>query len=338
LDFLIIVFSLVDFALNAFTQNGPVLQDMSYVRVLRALRISKSLRILRAVRFVSELRVLVNCIVTSFSVLFWCIVLLLIQAGVSTALVQLVAGHVHEQRSQEVETPDTLKLIQNFGSVQASMMSLFMSTTGGRDWGEFYGQVSEAGPVATLFYTSYLIFFFIAAWNIITSLFIEKAMTLAQPDLETQMLKKHKEDMQHASDIVKILEETDNEKSGTISLCRFKQYMQIPRFRTFFEFRDLEIKDAEMFFRMLSAVSNSDDVPYDTFAYGCMRMKGYASSLDVQSLRIELKTMYLNQSGLFKLLSEELCSIRDRLTHLSGHEEECVAHEPTLLETSANEA
>jgi len=320
LDFLIILFSLVDVgALNFFSQNGTPLTDVNYIRVVRALRISKSLRILRAVRFVSELRVLVNCIVTSFSVLFWCVVLLLlIQAGVSTALVQLVAGYLQELPSGEglepaVDDWDLEELKRSFGSVQASMISLFMATTGGVDWGEHYRLMWLTGPAAMVFYVLYLVFFFVAAWNIITSLFMEKAMTLSQPDVETQMLRKHREDLQRASEIVKILEDTDTNKTGTISLMRFKQYMQIPRFRNFFEFRDLEIKDAEMFFRILSSVSNSEDVKYDTFAYGCMRMKGYASSLDVQCLRIELKTMYLNQSSLFNFLNQELGMIKGQL-------------------------
>mmetsp|Transcript_27268 Transcript_27268/g.63531 ORF Transcript_27268/g.63531 Transcript_27268/m.63531 type:complete len:96 (-) Transcript_27268:108-395(-) len=46
-----------------------------------------------------------------------------------------------------------------------------------------------------------------------------------------------------------------------------------------------------------------------------MRMKGYASSLDVQCLRIELKTMYLNQGSLFRSLSQELDSIKGHLRH-----------------------
>jgi len=167
-------------------------------------------------------------------------------------LVQLVAGYVQEHRGEE-GNPYVHELEDNFGSVQASMMSLFMSTTGGLDWGEYYVLMSEASPIAQLVYVLYLLFFFVAAWNIITSLFMEKAMALSQPDVEAQMLRKHREDVHHATEIVKILEEIDTSDTGTISLARFKQYMQIPRFRYFFECRDQKTRSRTL--RCFSASS-----------------------------------------------------------------------------------
>jgi len=54
------------------------------------------------------------------------------------------------------------------------------------------------------------------------------------------------------------------------------------------------------FFHMLANISNSDEVDIDTFVEGCMRMKGSATSIDMQSLVYETKLIHHEQRIFYK--------------------------------------
>merc|ERR1712012_428996 len=117
----------------------------------------------------------------------------------------------------------------------------------------------------------------------------------AQPDLDTMLLEKKKADLKSARELTKLLAQLDKNHSGTISLTEFLGFMDDVAFRTHFEVRDVDIKDAELFFRMLATVAESDEVPFATFTEGCMRLKGMASSIDLHTVHFETKLMNRTQ-------------------------------------------
>merc|ERR1711920_1067206 len=103
---------------------------------------------------------------------------------------------------------------------------------------------------------------------------------------------------------------------GKISLDEFVHAMEDPKFRYFFEVRGLDIKDAEMFFNMLTAVSGEDEVDISTFVSGCLGMQGTASSLDLQTLSFELKVLHISHQNFLKCFASEMSVIRADLAAL----------------------
>merc|ERR1719433_1957950 len=82
--------------------------------------------------------------------------------------------------------------------------------------------------------------------------------------------------------------------------------MASERFRTFLELRGLDVKDAELFFRLLSTISNSKAVDFESFVQGFVKLRGFASSIDLQTLRYEMKIMSANHARSLERLSEAL--------------------------------
>merc|ERR1712066_860626 len=138
----------------------------------------------------------------------------------------------------------------------------------------------------------------------------EKALTLAQPDLDTQMLQKQRKDHQDAQELRKLTMTADNDFSGTLSLEEYTRFMQDPKFRSFFEMRGLDIKDAEMFFHMLTAVTQRDEVDIQTFVEGALRMRGFASSLDLHTLSFEVKVLHLHHKEFVRQCLNGLVQLR----------------------------
>merc|ERR1712216_23826 len=91
-------------------------------------------------------------------------------------------------------------------------------------------------------------------------------------------------------------------------------------FRQYFDVRGIDIKDAAMFFQMLcaSAEVHGGEVDVETFIGGCLRLKGLASSIDVQTLAFESKLMHCIQKDQMTLLEDKLSGLDERFEQFSG--------------------
>eukprot|EP00929_Paragymnodinium_shiwhaense_P063666 TRINITY_DN31819_c1_g2_i3.p1 TRINITY_DN31819_c1_g2~~TRINITY_DN31819_c1_g2_i3.p1 ORF type:complete len:326 (-),score=85.59 TRINITY_DN31819_c1_g2_i3:87-1064(-) len=180
--------------------------------------------------------------------------------------------------------------------------------------GDSYSQGAANGYVFLFF----VFFFVVAVWNIVTSLFIERTMELAKPDVEDLMLLKRRHDLEDAKELMHLCRLVDMDNSNTISFDEFEQFMQNEELRQYFDVRGIDVKDADMFFRMLCAAAevSGEEVDLETFIGGCMRLKGFASSIDVQTLAFESKLMHCMQKRFFQWAEQKLTCVEDELQHI----------------------
>merc|ERR1712232_199243 len=114
---------------------------------------------------------------------------------------------------------DTLRAY--FGSVQISMVSLYMAVTGGNDWTVYYDSLQLAGHVYGLLFIVYIFLSLIAIMNLLTGMFVEKAVRAAMPDREELILEQHKAIIEQAKEFRKLCRALDLDKTGTISFQDF---------------------------------------------------------------------------------------------------------------------
>mmetsp|Transcript_844 Transcript_844/g.2352 ORF Transcript_844/g.2352 Transcript_844/m.2352 type:complete len:612 (+) Transcript_844:58-1893(+) len=320
-DLLTITVTLIELAMVLVRGDSDESSDLVFLRTLRVFRATRALRVLRALHFVRNLRQLMECMVSSLSQVFWCMVLLVFLTGVfATFLLQNATAFWMEEGGSphnDEQEADLVNLRAGFGSMGAAMFSLFQATTGGDDWGKMYHLLTYTGPANPIIFLLYILFFIIAAWNIVTSLFIEKALALAQPDLDSQVLEKRRKDIADAKDLMGLMKAMDDSNSGTISLDAFKMFLDQPRFRAFFEIRNIDIRDMEMFFRMLRTVTDNDEIKLDMLVNGLLRMRGVATNIDLQMLQFQFQIQSDAQVKSIQSISQMLDSILTDLQPLS---------------------
>jgi hypothetical protein len=327
LDLVLILMSVFELSLMLF--DGEVGVDSSFLRSLRIFKVAKILRMFRALRIFHEIHQMMECVVQSMGSLLWAIALLaFLGAMFAIFFVQSVASAIEHgslqreevvaQAGQGMPGPEghlsTYEaVVRDFGSVQAAMFSLLQASSGGQDWIQMYNRLEPLGAFAQYVFVFYIVFMLIAVMNIVTSIFLDKAMSVAKPTVDNMMVDKHHQDMKDAKELTDLVSHMDTQNSGLITFSDFMSYMKEDRFRLYFDVRGLNVKDTAMFFKMLSsastgenrgALSADDTVDLNAFVTGCMRLKGVASCMDLYTLSWEIKSLRANQNRILELAGE----------------------------------
>ena len=91
------------------------------------------------------------------------------------------AGNYLQTTGDSLDDAERENLISVFGSVEVAMLNLFKSSTGGADWEVFYSVISSS-PMSACMFVFFIAFMQVALMNILTGIYVEKAIKLAPPD------------------------------------------------------------------------------------------------------------------------------------------------------------
>jgi hypothetical protein len=214
--------------------------------------------------------------------------------------------------------PEINDIIYYFGSVGAAMLTLFQITTGGESWGPMYGLIRLAGPAYAAIFIFFIGFFQFAVFNILTGMFVEHAMTLAQPDKETLVFEARRKKLEDAETMKSLIRGMDTDANGRISLTELRDRLKDPKAKALLELQGLAVEDAELYFKLLSKGSLEDDVEIDAFAEGALKMKGEANSLDLQTLIYETKEFEKHHREFEKSVAMKFDSLTEMLTQMQS--------------------
>lgn len=190
---------------------------------------------------------------------------------------------------------------------------LFKASSGGDDWGVYFAMLAESGQLACVTFILYIIFVWLSVTNIITSLFIDKAMKLAVPDMDDVLFEKRCAEIKQANEMKHVFDLMNVDKDEGISLSELRECIQDANFRSHCEIAGINIRDTEQFFEMLTSINNTTTVDLDTFVSGCMHMRGLASSAELIGLKFEMRQHTKYQSANLKKIWNELSLLKDAL-------------------------
>jgi len=304
LDFALTLLGLVDFILSSTGNSfSPTSVNPTLLRLLRFLRLTKILRLVKVLKSVKELRLLLKCLVGSLPAFMWSVILFASSAALfATVIVQQVSEVVWS----DAGSTEVSELLAEFGSIEMSTLSLLKAISGGNDWDTYFQLLGTAGSTTQFTFLIFVVFAWLSMTNVITSLFLEKAMQLAQPDLDDMLVSRRREDLANAEELKALFANLDTNNDGTLNFDEFQASLQDPSMVHYFGIKGFNFNDAEMCFKMLQDAGQRTDVDIDTFVGGFMKMKGVAMNIDIMSL--QYNTAHISETQQISMLriSEEI--------------------------------
>lgn len=219
--------------------------------------------------------------------MFWGLVLLLFLLYVfALVFAQGVASHIAAEEPRTYSEEDRQMMMDSFGSVGDSMLSLYLSVTGGNDWSVYYVVMTHIGSFYPAVFLSYTFFFIFALFNILTGVFVERAVAASLPDREELINEERKKLLKQVEELRALFKALDTDGSGKISKAEFINDMKDDRIVSHMHTLGLEMHDAEHFFDIIA--DNCEEVNIDAFIEHSMAMRGNATALDMRRQLIQL--------------------------------------------------
>lgn len=293
MDSFVVTFDLVSIFLEVWVQFG-------LLRMMRVLRIVRVVKIIRVMKSFAELRMLMYSIVSCIKSLVWVIAVLVLNMGLFAVLFTSATGSELDT-GEKRRDPKFEKLVSTFGTLDRSIIHLYMAMTGGTDWIEQYKAVWQLPVIYHGLFLIYITFGIYALANVITSIFLENARKSSKSDREHVIQEEMQSKTQYLRDIEMIFAEMDADGNGLISRQEFHETLKDERVVAYFRSMKLDAREAEHLFNLLD-YDGSGEVSYPEFVDGCWKLQGEARSLDVKIIQLEVTA-----------LSKALKSVQDQM-------------------------
>lgn len=288
--------------------------SLKALRIIRLTRVFKTAQVMRIFRFVIALRTLVRSIMHTLKALIWAMLLLTLIVYVFAVLfTQIVDG---AEKDLGVDAPEMANSTRYFGSLPQTMLSLFMSITGGVSWEAVIEPLTFISPVWSLVFLFYISFIYFAVLNVVTGVFCQSAIESAQNDHLTvaQSLIDNKE--AHVERLRTLFAELGAGDEAGITFYAFEEKMHDPAVREYFETLGINVYDAWSFFKLLDADGGGFVEPEEFFR-GCLKFRGHARAIEVGKVLQDQQWLIRSQSKFQAYVEEELHALKGHIFALS---------------------
>eukprot|EP00434_Breviolum_minutum_P026505 symbB.v1.2.023431.t1/scaffold2143.1/size88057/2 len=309
------------------------------LRLVRITRIVKVARLARVLRFVMALRTLISSIIYTLKSLIWAMILLglivyvfsvLFAQAVGDALIQYSTG----SPDNVLDDVDIAGMRRYFGTLEDTMLSLFMSIAGGVSWEEVVRPLKVISVFWVVVFLFYIAFTYFAVLNVVTGVFCQSAIDSAQND-ETMVLQSLQAANQaNRMKIIHLFRNIDIEETGVLTYKMLESAVNgdsAGKLKTMCESIGLDVWDAWSFFKLLDQDAGGA-VEEGEFLTGCMRLRGGARAMDVVKILVDQGWLIRQQSRFMTYMEEQMEEMKERLDelkemkdmmtkHKRGHEE-----------------
>eukprot|EP00929_Paragymnodinium_shiwhaense_P109653 TRINITY_DN7613_c0_g1_i1.p1 TRINITY_DN7613_c0_g1~~TRINITY_DN7613_c0_g1_i1.p1 ORF type:complete len:628 (-),score=131.38 TRINITY_DN7613_c0_g1_i1:335-2128(-) len=292
--------------ISVASQTSSAFSGLKSLRSLRGLRAIRSLRVLRALRllrFVEEFRAVVASVLASLKSTLG--VLLLFTFGLFLFGACITSEVLEETQAAGADNVNPL-LVQYFGTLSSSMLSLYESVTGGLAWSVALNVFLEEEDYMMAF--AYLVFIALCVFvllNVVTAIFAGQALLALQDDQDAMIVK----------DIDMLFRKGDL-KTGDITLEEFQSMLSVPEMVRLFKALNIDVSEARQLYRLLDT-ENVGVVDYNDFINGCLRLRGPAKSLELVLLMRDSAQMNAFTEKKLNTLSADLHSMQFVLSVVS---------------------
>lgn len=315
-DFAVVAITLLQFGVEtaALIQHGFGLDTSSpsevsskLIRVMRLTRVARILRLVRLLRAFRELRMMLYSVWSAMLSLVWSMIILFTCFYLFG--ICLTEGAVYYLRSED--SPQAPDLVARFGTLDASVLSLFEAMSGGVDWGDLLDALGPLSLFYRVVFVVYISFSIFAVTNIVTGVFVEHAVQASSVEQENMIQSQEIQRETFLTAMINLFHEVDADHSGSITETELVDYLKDERALTYLEAMQLHVDEVETLFRLLDA-NCSGSVEIDEFVHGIHKLSGKARALDTHILQLQVEYILHQVMALQSDVSKLLAARRPR--------------------------
>eukprot|EP00435_Cladocopium_sp_Y103_P033767 s554_g8.t1 len=317
LDLLCCVIGLLDVSVELVIRNtgrldeANPLRGVTVVRVLRIVRIVRVVRVIRIMKFFRELRMMIFSTLNSLQSVVWIFFFLFVLFYMfGIAFTSSVVNFLDTlERRQD---PAYSSLLKYFGSLDTSILTLYMSMTGGQNWGVFYEALTTVpgGELSCILFILYVTFALFAVVNIVTGVFVDTALQSSKNDREVAIQDEVEHKKAYLNHLRELFEAIDVSAEGMISRDTLQHAFQHETIVAYFNSLKIDAPDATTLFDLLD-YDQSGEIDLEEFLHGCYSLHGDASHLEAKILQMEVRFV---KDMLMKLM-DDFQDLRKRRVH-----------------------
>jgi len=200
-----------------------------------------------------------------------------------------------------------------FGGLDRTMYTLYLAISGGQDWQVFADPLLAADWLTFTIFVAYITFMLFAVLNIVTAIFVENTMQVAQRNADWIIKQQMSNEKFFYNEMQDLFTAADHDKSGTLSLKELEKHLSDQHVRARLNVFGLEVSEAWGFFQLLD-IDDRGFVDVSQFALGCLRLRGAAKGIDAATLMYENKKM-------MAVISDHLNRLTVRIEKITGARE-----------------
>eukprot|EP00930_Biecheleria_cincta_P003560 TRINITY_DN10449_c0_g6_i1.p1 TRINITY_DN10449_c0_g6~~TRINITY_DN10449_c0_g6_i1.p1 ORF type:complete len:569 (-),score=95.21 TRINITY_DN10449_c0_g6_i1:188-1894(-) len=305
-DFIVVMLSTMDAVITAvFKGEESPLGNISALRVIRIVRIVRVLRIIRVMKFFQDLRVLLAAIVSTLkTATFALILIMLIMYMFGIAITQLVGEYVIDMSAAQSSVKP--ELLTYFGSIGWSILTMFMTITGGLDWENAMFPLLDVGVHAVACFIVYVGLMCLCVMNVLLGIFCQCALDTAAIDKENVIELQMKDKERFVKTLEDLFDGWDVSGDGMCSYDEFQSHIHDEKTQALLRSLQIESVDALTLFGLLDS-DGSGRIDLTEFVTGCISLRGGAKAVHMEKL-----------NSMNKAIAKQLQTIVGKLDHFAA--------------------
>jgi len=255
--------------------------DTSALRMVRLVRLVRVARIVRLVRFFSDLRVMVNGIKMSARALVWALLLLMLVIYMyGVTFMQLAVNYMQYEKDASGD------LKAYYGSMGATVGTLFMTISGGILWNDAVKPLAPIGWAMEPLFGTFVVFTIFCCLNIVAGIFVENAQSSKKTDEFIIRREYARERRRYMQDVAELFHKLDLSSKGEITKADFERRISKEAVQTLFRKLSVPLDgyDSVELWGLFD-LDQTGVISEDEFALAIRQFQGTARSLDVAQLR-----------------------------------------------------
>lgn len=292
LDMVLVCIALVEEFASAAQRGNVTMAETGVLRMIRMLRLVRVVRLFRVIRFFSDLRIMVNSIKVSARALIWALLLMLLVIYMfGVTFMQLCREHLNENPDA---VPELVTKFQSlYGGLGRTIMTLFMTITGGILWRDAVEPLEQIHWVLEPIFASYVFFTVFCTFNIITGIFVDNAQISKRTDESVIRRDWIRERRRWIVDVAELYSKVMvNRNAGELSREDFEKTISQDKVQTLF--RKLGVSAEGYTVGELWELFDQEDkgtIIQADFAQGIRQFQGAARSIDIAKIKKDTKEM-----------------------------------------------